>query len=86
MRMVTINGEKVSPDREPEDWYYYRTDAFERLRKVASIDDLRALVEFSDFTPTQITSPLSRSTRLPSVDLFTHGKVATNEPPHSLTY
>ena len=47
MRMVTINGEKVSPDREPEDWYHYRTDAFERLRKVASIDDLRALVEFS---------------------------------------
>jgi hypothetical protein len=46
MRTVTINGQKVSTHQEPEDWYYYRTDAFQRLRaSTAAIDDLRALVD-----------------------------------------
>lgn len=46
MSTVTINGEKISTEREPEDWFSYRTDAFKRLRKApVAIDDLRALVD-----------------------------------------
>lgn len=46
MSTVTINGEKVSTELEPEDWFEYRADAFKRLRKApVAIDDLRALVD-----------------------------------------
>jgi hypothetical protein len=45
MSIVTIDGEKVSTEQEPENWFYYRTDAFRRLREAVAIDDLRALVD-----------------------------------------
>lgn len=46
MSIVSISGQKVSTEQQPEDWYYYRTDSFQRLRAApVAIDDLRALVE-----------------------------------------
>lgn len=46
MSIVTINGERASTEVRTEDWYYYQTDAFQRLRAApVAIDDLRALVD-----------------------------------------
>jgi hypothetical protein len=46
MSIVKINGERASTHERTEDWSYYRTVAFQRLRaSTAAIDDLRALVD-----------------------------------------